>query len=135
MKNASNSNIKNLIIYQKSLDVFKLSRHIASYITYDKDIIAMHNSKNYLDKYADKLVIDALGLVPKIVETENETNQIKKVKQAKSLRFFIDRLYYNTRHLETSKTNGTDFIKLLRIELKKLRIIHKQYVRSLIQLN
>ncbi|MHA7943289.1 hypothetical protein ACJOV8_009475 [Formosa sp. 3Alg 14/1] len=135
MTHSSNTNIKNLIIYQKSLDVFKLSRHIASYITYDKDILSMHNSKHYVDKYADKLVIDALGLVPKIVETENETDQIKKVKRAKSLRFFIDRLYYNTRHLETTRTNGSDFIKLLRIELKKLRIIHKQYVRSLIQLN
>ncbi|WP_038527653.1 hypothetical protein [Formosa agariphila] len=135
MSHASNSKINDLIIYQKSLYVFKLSRHIASYITNDKDMMSMHRSGNYIDKFADKLVIDALGLVPKIVETENETNQILKIRYAKSLRFFIDRLYYNSKHLEMSKTNSTDFIKLLRIELKKLRIIHKQYVRSLIQLN
>lgn len=135
MTHPHNTNIKDLIIYQKSLDIFKLSRHIASYITYDKDIISMHTSKNHLDKYADKLVIDALGLVPKIVETENETNQILKLKYAKSLRFFIDRLYHNTKYLESSKTNNLDFIKLLRIELKKLKIIHRLYVRSLIQQN
>ncbi|PNW28846.1 hypothetical protein [Formosa algae] len=88
MAQSDNTNIKDLPMYKKSLDVFKLSRHIAAYITYDKDIIAMHTSKNYLDKYADKLVIDALGLVPKIVETENEINPIKKIKQAKALRFF-----------------------------------------------
>ena len=135
MTQLPNTNIKDLIIYQKSLDIFKLSRYIASYITYDKDILSMYTSKKHLDKYADKLVIDALGLVPKIVETENETNQIQKLKYAKSLRFFIDRLYVNTKHLETTKSNGSDFLKLLRVELKKLRIIHKQYVYSLIQKN
>ncbi|WP_066220782.1 hypothetical protein [Formosa haliotis] len=135
MTNSHRTNIKDLIIYQKSLDIFKLSRHIASYITYDKDILSMHHSKNMSDRYADKLVMDAFGLVPKIVETENETNYIQKLKYAKSLRFFIDRLYHNTRHLEHNKSNGSDFIKLLRIELRKLRIIHRHYVRSLIQQN
>ena len=135
MAQSPNTNIKDLIIYQKSLDIFKLSRYIASYITYDTDILSMYTSKNYLYKYADKLVIDALGLVPKIVEAENETNQIQKLKYAKSLRFFIDRLSMNTKHLETKKSNGSDFLKLLRIELKKLRIIHKQYVHSLIEKN
>ncbi|QDO93914.1 hypothetical protein FNB79_07925 [Formosa sediminum] len=135
MSQSEHSNITNLTIYKKSLDVFKLCRHIAAYVTNDKDIIAMHVSKNHIDKYADKLVMDALGLIPKIVETENETNSIKKLKHAKDLRFFIDRLYYNTKYLNTKNTNSTDFIKLLRIEIKKLRIIHKQYVRSLVQKN
>ncbi|WP_159021359.1 hypothetical protein [Formosa sp. L2A11] len=135
MAESHKTNIKDLTIYQKSLEIFKLSRHIASYVTHDKDIIAMHTSKNHLDKYADKLVIDALELVPKIIETENETNHIQKLKHAKSLRFFIDRLYTNTKYLDTNKTNSSDFIKLLRIELKKLRIIHRLYVKSLIQQN
>ncbi|MGJ5641621.1 hypothetical protein [Formosa sp. S-31] len=132
MTHSSNTNIKDLIIYQKSLDIFKLSRHIASYITYDKDILTMHRSSSRIDRYADRLVMDALGLVPKIVETENETNHSKKLKYAKSIRFFIDRLYHSTRLLEHNKSNSSDFVRLLRMEIKKLRIIHRHYVESLI---
>lgn len=132
MTHSQNPNIKDLNIYQKSLDIFKLSRHIASYITYDKDILSLHRSSRRIDRYADRLVMDALGLVPKIVETENQTNHKQKLKYAKSLRFFIDRLYHNTRRLESNKSNNSDFIKLLRIEIKKLKIIHRHYVDSLI---
>jgi len=124
--------LNQLVIYQKSLYIFKLSRHIASYISNDKSVMAMYLSMNKIDKYADNLVMNALGLVPKIVETECQVNPYLKLKYAKSLRYFIDGLYQNCLQLESTKIQGKDFVKLLRKELKKLRIIHKHYVKSLL---
>lgn len=126
------NNLNQLVIYQKSMDIFKLSRHIASYISYDKDILSMHKSLKKADKYASNLVMDALGLVPKIAETENQKNPKLKLKYAKSLRFFIDRLNNHCLQLEHTKIQGKDFLKLLRKELKKLREIHKHYVNSIL---
>lgn len=124
------NNLNQLVIYQKSMDIFKLSRHIASYISYDKDILSMHKSLKQADKYASNLVMDALGLVPKIAETENQKNPKLKLKYAKSIRYFIDQLYYDCKQLEHTKIQGKDFLKLLRKELKKLRVIHRHYVNS-----
>ena len=124
--------LKHLVIYQKSLDIFKLSRRIASYITYDKDILSMYKSNKKADRYADSLVMDALGLVPKIAETENQNNPSLKLKYAKSLRISIDRLYSNSIKLEKTKVQGKEFIRLLRKELKHLRKLHKLYVNSLL---
>lgn len=132
MYSTEEQHLNKLVIYQKSLYVFKLSRHIASYISNDKSMLAMYLSMNKIDKYADNLVMNAFGLVPKIVETECEENPGLKLKYAVSIRYFIDRLYQNCLQLESTKIQGKDFVRLLRKELKNLRRIHKNYVKSLL---
>jgi hypothetical protein len=132
MYNSSEQNINQLVIYKKSLDIFKLSREVASYITDDKDMISMYRSGNKSDNYADNLVMNAFRLVPKIVEVETQNSKRLKLKSAKSLKYFIDRIYHDCMTLENTKIQGKDFVHLLRRELKHLRKIHKVYVNSLL---
>ncbi|SNR70546.1 hypothetical protein SAMN06265371_10974 [Lutibacter agarilyticus] len=127
-----NKDLNHSIIYQKSIDIFKLSRSVASYVTDDKDVISMYNSGERVDNYADNLIMNALKLVPKVVETETQESPSKKLRYAKSLRFFIDRLYQDCLHLEGSRIHGKDFVRMLRKELKSLRKIHRLYVNSLL---
>ncbi|MFA5299032.1 MAG: hypothetical protein WC389_12570 [Lutibacter sp.] len=132
MFKSEEQNINQLVIYQKSLYIFKLVRRITSYITNDKDVFEMYLSNKRSYQYADNLLMNALGLVPKIVETECQKNPSLKLKYAQSLRYFIDRLYQNCLQLESTKIQGKDFVKLLRKELKHLRKIHKNYVKSML---
>jgi len=132
MFNSAQQNINELIIYKKSIDIFKLSRQVASYITDDKNALSMYRSGCKSDNYADNLVMNAFRLVPKIVETETQENPSVKLKYARSLRYFIDRLYQNCLQLENTKIQGKDFVIMLRRELKKLRKIHTNYVSSLL---
>ena len=132
MSNTYERNLSQLVIYQKSIDIFKLARRVASYITDDKDVISMYRSGSKSDNYSDNLVMNAFRLVPKIVETESQENPKQKLKYAKSLRYYIDRLYKNCLQLENTKIKGKDFVQLLRNELKNLRKIHKKYVNSLL---
>ncbi len=132
MYSAQNKNIKKLTIYKKALEVFKLSRLIAMYITDDKDILSMYLSKRRCDKYADNLVMNALNLVPKIVETEIQEDRSLKLRQAKSLHDCIETIYQDCTRLEMTRVKGKDFIQLLKKELNSLRKIHKSYVSSLL---
>ena len=132
MLNSDRTNLGQSIIYQKSIDVFKLSRSVASYITDDKDVISMYRSGDKSDNYADNLVMNAFRLVPKVVETETQESPTKKLKYAKSLRYFIDIIYQDCLKLERTKIQGKDFVRLLRNELKSLRKIHRLYVSSLL---
>jgi len=131
MFNTQKSNISELIIYKKALAIFQLSRRVAAYITDDKDVISMYKSGSISDKYADNLVMNAYRLVPKIVETEIQGNKNLKLELAKSLRYFIERIYKDCLKLESIKIQGKDFVRLLRKELKKLQVIHIIYVNSL----
>ena len=132
MSITGNKDLNHSIIYQKSIDIFKLSRSVASYVTDDKDVISMSHSANEVDNYADNLIMNALKLVPKVVETETQESPSKKLRYAKSLRYFIDRLYQDCLHLEGSRIHGKDFVRMLRKELKSLRKIHRLYVNSLL---
>ena len=132
MKSSNQINLNQLVIYRKAIDIFKLSRQVVSYISYDKDVLALHKSKCQIDQYANNIVMDALGLAPKIAETESQKNPSTKLKYAKSLGLFIDRIYHNSKMLENTKTQGKDFLKLLRKELIHLRELHMHYVNSIL---
>ena len=130
--NLGEQGLNKLVIYRKSLDVFNLSRRIANYITDDKDMISMYRSGTKTDNYADNLVMNAFRLVPKVVETETQINPGIKLKYAKSLRIFIDRLYQDCLKLESTKIQGIDFVRMLRKEIIILKKIHRRYVKSLL---
>lgn len=132
MSNSSRENLTHLVLYKKSLDIFKLSRQVASYITDDKDMISMYRSGSKSDNYADNLVLNAFRLVPKVAEAEAEENSGIKLKYARSLRYYIDRIYKSCLQLENSKVHGKEFVVMLRKELRSLKKIHKKYVSALL---
>lgn len=134
MQEQQKLHLNQLGIYRKSMEVFHLSRRIVDYITDDKDVLSLHKSNKDVDIYADRLVMNSLSLVPKIVETENEKNASLKLKFAKSIRCSIDKLQQDCKDLEQAKIHGKEFIGILKKELKKLQAIHCNYVNSLIQL-
>ncbi|NLP58045.1 hypothetical protein [Lutibacter sp. B1] len=119
-------------IYQKSLDIFQLSRRVAAYITDDKSVISMYKSGEKTDNYADNLIMNSFQLVPKVVEVETEVSTDKKLKYAKRLRYFIDKIYQDCLNLERTRIHGKDFVRMLRKELISLRKIHKNYVNSIL---
>ncbi|WP_111706709.1 hypothetical protein [Lutibacter citreus] len=132
MPESPENRLKQSRIYQKSIDIFRLTRRIAAYVTNEKDINSMHISKLKSDRYADNLVMDSLGLVPKVAEAEIQQNPVLKLKYAMSLQYIIDRLYINCVKLEDSKIQGKDFVRLLRKELKSLRKMHRLYLNSML---
>jgi hypothetical protein len=132
MKNYQSQSTNYLNIYQKSLDIFNLSRRVAAYVTDDKSVLSMYNSGKSSDRYADSLVMNALGLVPKIAEAESEENPSLKLKYAKSLHYFIDVIYQDCLKLESTRIQGKDFVRMLRKELILFRRMHRLYVKSLL---
>ena len=129
---SSESNLNQVLIYRKSLDVFQMSRRVAAYVTDDKNVISMYRSGEKEDNYADNLVMNSFRLVPKVVEVETEVSSVKKLRYAQSLRYFIDRIYQDCLNLERTKIHGKDFVRMLRKELISLRKIHKSYVNSIL---
>ena len=132
MLNPYEQDLQSPMIYQKSLDIFQLSRRVASYITDDKDIISMYRSGNKEDNYADNLVMNSFRLVPKVVEVETQNSSYKKLKYAKKLHYFIERIYQDCLILESNKIQGKDFVRMIRREINSLRKIHKSYVNSIL---
>jgi hypothetical protein len=123
--------LNQLHLYTKAIDIFKLSRSVVSYISYDKDVLSLANSECKIDQYSSLIIRDALGLAPKIALIEHQKNTNIKEKHALSLEGYINRMYQNSKHLEALVLQGKDFLKLLRKELANFREIHLMYMKSL----
>ena len=63
MLDSTEYTLKQSVIYQKSIDIFRLTRSIAAYVTNEKSIQSMYMSKRESDRYANNLVMDYLQLV------------------------------------------------------------------------
>lgn len=132
MSASAHIKLNQLHIYTKAIDIFKLSRSVVSYISHDKDVLTLANSGCKIDNCASRIIGDALGLAPKIALIEHQKNTRLKVKYAKSLEGYIDRMYQNSKRLETLLSQGNDYIKLLKKELVYFKKLHLKYANSLL---
>ncbi len=134
MMNNSSSQYKPLYklpVYTKALEIFRLSRGVAAYLSYDKNILQMQTHQGTVDFYAGDLVLDSLGLAPKIAAAETQKNYIVKMKYADSLKKLTSRLIKQCERIELTSTEGKEFVELLRIEIKKFKKLQRAWVATL----
>ena len=130
MNPSSQKNIKQLLVYQKALEIFKLSRHIASYISYDKNVLKMRVSSSPNDVFINEFLIKSLRLAPNIAAAESQNNPKIKLKYAKSLQRITEQLNSYCTALDRNSPQGRNFIKLLRDELDKFKKLQQGWVMS-----
>jgi len=70
-------------------------------------------------------------LVSKIIKAENQLSQDDRIKHAISLKSVTNKLYQKCERLEHSESNGKDFVRLLRKEIKKFKRLQQSWMLSL----
>ncbi|APG61404.1 hypothetical protein LPB144_06970 [Christiangramia salexigens] len=103
--------------YQKALEIFRISRAVASYFSGDKHVLEMNISSSSQHRLAGFLVTDSLQLAPGVASALSEGNQQTKLKRLKSLRKAVLTLKIRCRKLEFSGIKETEFVHLLRKEI------------------
>ncbi|TRZ43738.1 hypothetical protein [Robertkochia solimangrovi] len=114
-------------VYQKAIEIFKLSRQVVNYISGDKNILQLHKSENPSDLHSDHLVMASLGLAPKIAMAESSPDLTIRLNSVRAIRNATINLLQHCDHLENRSHNGKEFIRLLRFEIKKFRRMQRQW--------
>ena len=133
MQNKGIKHISKLRVYKKAIEIFALTRSIASYVTNDKDVLSIHKSNTEIDKYTDSIIMNSLALAPKIAEIETEKSTPIKLRLAKSFESIVMNIDRDCTSLEETKIHGKDYLKLLKVEVKKLKLLYKNYINSIIE--
>ena len=60
-------NLSTLPVYRKALDLCLISREIAAYVSYNKDLLYLYQSQSHRDIIADAILTDAI-LIPQKIE-------------------------------------------------------------------
>ena len=131
MLSNNSSDLSNLPIYQKALEIFALSQNISTYLNHDLSGLNPDGSENNNIYFSGDIVQQSISLAPEIANAELERFSEKKHKHIASLKRLTNMLYKNSYRLERSNSNGKDFLPILRSELKKFKKLQNTWMLTL----
>lgn len=118
-------------IYQKAMEILKLSQNISIYLNNDLNKLKKDGSEDQFIYFSGDIVQQSTCLAPEIANAELETFPNRRHKHIVSLKRLTKKIYKNSYRLEQSNSNGKDFLPLLRTELKKFKKLQKTWLMSL----
>ena len=125
------SHLSDLPIYRKAMDIIMLSRSISTYLNQDLSYLNTDGTEDTNIYFSGDIVQQSTSLAPEIINAERERHSDKKHKHLESLDRLTSKLYNNCRRLESSKSNGKDYLPILRGELKKFRKLQRSWMMTL----
>ncbi|MAN59952.1 MAG: hypothetical protein CMC08_08985 [Flavobacteriaceae bacterium] len=118
-------------IYQKAHEIFMLSRSISQYFVHDLAALQEDGKEDPHLYFSGDIVQQSESLAPEILKAESQRFSEAKYRHAATVARLTNLLYKNCERLERSNTNGKEFLDLLRNELKKFRILHRNWQLTL----
>ncbi|ARV09055.1 hypothetical protein BTO05_05175 [Winogradskyella sp. PC-19] len=113
------------------MDIFILSRSISTYLNDDLCLLDIDGKENSDIYFTGDIIQQSQSLAPEIINAELERFSDKKNKHIESLDRLTQRLYNNCKRLESSKSNGKDYLPILRNELKKFKKLQRTWMLTL----
>jgi hypothetical protein len=121
----------NLPIYNKAVDIFKLSRRISDYLNYDLSRLKLDGKEHQHIYFSGDIVQQSELLGPEIIKAESETFSENKHKHAAKVKRLTSLLYKNCKRLETCDSNGKEYLPILRKELKLFSKLQRSWMLTL----
>ena len=117
----SYTNFGSLPVYRKALELCHMSREIASYVTFNKNLLQLYKSASLRDTIANALLTDAILIPKKIALAETTANPSERVQIATYINVIIRNINSYCRGLEHDGVKETEYLDLLRNELRSFR--------------
>lgn len=122
--------IHSLPVYKKSLDLYDLSKALASYFSYNKDLVSLKNSNSFRDTISDSLLTDA-GMITKEIETAALSSSYSvRMKSLTFINIMTRNILAYCNGLERDGIKEKEYLNLLRKEIKMFRKSFKNWRKS-----
>ncbi|MEK6154752.1 hypothetical protein WIW50_15900 [Flavobacteriaceae bacterium 3-367] len=126
-----NKNLRTVPVYRKALDLCRMSREIAAYVSHNKDLLKLYQSNSHRDIIADSLITDAILIPQKIAQAEHSESLSVRMKSAKFINIMTRNILSYCNGLEKDGVKEKEYLNLLRTEIKSFRKSFKAWRRSL----
>lgn len=131
MNSFETTDFKNLPVYNKALEIFRISRAIAISISDNKNILEMNFSSNYNHQFAGELVSDSLRLAPGLATVQNTSNPLLRLKKAKNIRKAANRILSQCKKLEFNGVKEKEFLRILKSEIHQFDQLFSEWFYNL----
>lgn len=126
-----NKNLRTVPVYRKALDLCRMSREIAAYVSHNKDLLKLYQSNSHRDIIADSLITDAILIPQKIAQAEHSESLSVRMKSARFIHIMTRNILSYCNGLEKDGVKEKEYLNLLRTEIKVFRKSFKAWRRSL----
>jgi len=128
----SSQNLRTVPVYRKSLALCEMSREIASYVTFNKDLLKLYKSNSLRDIIADSLLTDVILIPQKIAVAESTSSYTERLKTTSYISIMIRNISSYCNGLEHDGVNEKEYLNLLRGEIAVFRSSFKMWRKSLL---
>jgi len=112
-------------VYRKAIEILTISKNISSYISQDLSGLSKSGKEDENIYFTGDIIQQSISLFPNIIKAESELFSEEKQRYAASVTRLTNMLYRNCERLELSNSNGREFLRILRYELKKFRKLQR----------
>ncbi len=130
-KKMPHKNLRTVPVYRKALALCLMSREIASYVTYNKDLLYLYRSQSHRDLMADALLTDAILIPQQIARAEKSECVVVRMKSASFINVMTRNILSYLNGLEKDGVKEKEYLNLLRKEIRSFRKTFKKWRKSI----
>ena len=131
MKPNFSKNLHGSPIYSKALEIFHIAKGISRYLSADLSSLQHNGGEDPHIYFTGDIIQQSVSLAPEILKAESKTFSEEKHKHTHSITRLANSLYKNCERLENVNSNGKDFLSVLRKEIKKFKVLQKNWMLTL----
>lgn len=125
------SPLSELPIYRKAMDILAVSRSISTYIHQDLSYLYPDGREDEHIYFSGDIIQQSESLVPEIEKAQAERFSERKYRHLDSIERLLHRLQLNCSRLERCKSDGRDYLPVLRRELNKFNNLKRSWMLTL----
>jgi hypothetical protein len=108
-----------------------MSREIASYVSFNKDLLKLYQSQSLRDIIADALLTDAILIPQQIAHAEFSHSHSERMRSASYINIMIRNINSYCTGLEKDGVREKEYLNLLRKEIKSFRASFRKWRKNL----
>ena len=125
------NHLGSLPVYKKALELCTVSKELASYVSYNKNMLTLYQSKSLRDHIADSLMTDAVLIPQQIARAETSESMDDRMKSATFIGIMIRNINSYCNWLENDGVREKEYINILRSEIRIFRKSFKKWRKSI----
>lgn len=131
MENVFPNNAYHMPVYRKALEIFKISRALATHFSDNRHVFEMDISSTPKHRFAGLLVTESLQLAPGIASAASTGSSEKRLKKLQRIRKVAKSLRSQCKKLEFSGVKEVEFLDLLRKEIGHFEQLMNQWLQNI----
>jgi len=128
----SSNNIRHIPVYKRALNLCSLSREVVSCVTVNKNLVRLYESNSLRDNIADSLLTDVVLISQKIAEAQFSDSISLRKRNFLLIAIMLRNLNSYCTGLEKDGVKETDYLNLLKAEIRSFKYFFKQWKVSLV---